>query len=337
MNQTIWLVTGAAGFLGGTICRQLVQRGEKVRALVLRGDKAVQFVPKEVEIIEGDLCDTASLERFFDVPQGKKINVLHIGSIVTVDPEYNQKVMDVNVGGTSNIVNFCLAKRERVKLVYCSSTGTILPLAHHKKIPEPETYNTKGLKDCYSISKSMATQRVLAAAYHDDLNACIVLPSGIMGPEDFAVGHTTKTFLQIVNGEMKTGISGSFNLADVRDLAQGVILAAEKGRQGESYILGNEEVSFKKFAKILQEESGCKPVKNFIPGWLAYFIAWIMEKQAEKTGKKPMMTTFAVWNLCRNNNFDSSKAKAELGYTTRSYKETIRDEFEWCKKAGLIM
>ena len=100
MNHSIYLVTGAAGFLGGTICRQLIARGEQVRAFVLPHDKAIKFVPKEAEICEGDLTDRASLERFFAVPAGTSITVIHCASIVTVDPNYNQKVMDVNVGGT---------------------------------------------------------------------------------------------------------------------------------------------------------------------------------------------------------------------------------------------
>ena len=83
-NKTIYLVTGAAGFLGGTICRQLVERGEKVRAFVLPNDKAMRFIPSEVEIVEGDLCDIHSLEKLFTVPEGYETIVMHIASIVTV-------------------------------------------------------------------------------------------------------------------------------------------------------------------------------------------------------------------------------------------------------------
>ena len=117
MNHTLYLVTGAAGFLGGTICRQLIERGDRVRAFVLPGDPAMQFVPKEAEIVEGDLTDLESLERFFTVPEGTEIVVLHIASIVTVNPDYNQKVIDVNVGGTRNIIDLCL-RRGAKKLVY---------------------------------------------------------------------------------------------------------------------------------------------------------------------------------------------------------------------------
>lgn len=187
---------------------------------------------------------------------------------------------------------------------------------------------------CYSQSKALATQAVLDAVRDKGLHACVVHPSGILGPEDFAVGETTGTVIQIINGEMPMGIDGSFNLCDVRDLAQGTILAADKGKDGNCYILGNKEVSFKKFAKLLMEESGCKPIKFFLPISWANALAGMMEKQAKKKGTRPLMTTFSVYNLARNNVFDSSKAERELGYRTRSYKETIHDEVQWLKANG---
>lgn len=329
--KKMYLVTGAAGFLGGTVCRQLIDRGEKVRAFVLPNDPAIKFVPDEAEIIRGDLCDKNSLERFFTVPEDTETIVLHIASIVTVDPGYNQKVMDVNVGGTQNIVDLCLSHKECTKLVYCSSTGAIPEKKKGTAIREVSHFDDSKVVGCYSQSKAMATQLVLDAAKNKGLNACVVHPSGILGPEDYAVGETTSTLIKIINGEMPMGIDGSFNLCDVRDLAKGTILAADKGKKGECYILGNDEVSFKDFSKLISEESGCKPVKMFLPLTLADHLAKLMEKKAEKKGEKPLMTSFSVYNLARNNTFDSSKARRELGYTTRSYRETIHDEIVWLK------
>ena len=244
--------------------------------------------------------------------------------------------MDVNVGGTENIIEMC--KEHNVsKLVYCSSTGAI-PEEEKGSIRECEgsiPLDPERIKGCYSLSKAMATNVVLKAA-KEGLNACVVHPSGILGPEDFAMGETTKTLVDIINGEMPAGIDGSFNLCDVRDLADGLIGAADKGKSGECYILGNEPVSFKDFTKLVSEESGCKQMKFFLPISAANLIAKILEKKAKKTGKKPLMTTFSVYNLARNNRFDSSKASRELGYTTRSYRETIRDEIRWLKAVGKI-
>ena len=336
MSNTLYLVTGAAGFLGGHICRQLLGRGDKVRAFALPGDKAIQYIPEGVEVVEGNLCNMEDVQRFFTVEDGVETICLHIASIVTVTPDYSPLVMNVNVGGTKNIIRCCLDHKECKKLVYCSSTGAIPEEKKGRKIREVMYFDEDQTVGCYSRSKAIATQAVLDAANIDGLNACVVHPSGILGPEDPALGETTKTVIDIIKGEMPMGMDGSFNLCDVRDLAAGTIAAADKGKKGECYILANEEVTFRDFCKLLHEESGCKPIKQFLPLGLAYKLAAIMEKMAEKSGKQPLMTTFSVYNLARNNSFDYSKAQRDLGYTTRPYVETIRDEIAWLKENGHI-
>lgn len=334
MNNKVYLVTGAAGFLGGTVCRKLVQKDERVRAFVLKNDPAIQYVPRNAEIVEGDLCDLNSLEQLFKVPEYSEIIVLHIASIVTVNPEFNQKVMDVNVGGTENIIALC-KKYNAKKLVYCSSTGAIPELPKGTPIKEIDHFSTEGLQDCYSQSKALATQLVLDAAA-DGLDASVVHPTGILGPEDFSISETTKTVISIVKGKMPAGIDGSFNLADVRDLADGLIAASEKGRKGECYILGNEVVTFRDFARVLVNQAKCKKIRFFLPIKLAYFMADILERKAKKTGAKPLMTKFSVWNLARNNVFDYSKARKELDYNPRRFEETISEEIAWLRATGKI-
>ena len=335
-NNVKYLVTGAAGFLGGTICRQLIERGEDVRAFVLPGDPAMKYVPREAEIVEGDLTDMDSLEKLFAVEEGTETIVLHIASIVTVNPDYSSKVMEVNVDGTKNIIRLCLSHPECKKLVYCSSTGAIPEAAMGKAIKEVRRFDPDEVVGCYSRSKAMASQAVLDAVHEQGLNACIVHPSGIMGPEDYAIGETTGTLIKIIKGEMPAGIDGSFNLCDVRDLAAGTIAAADKGKAGECYILANEPVSFRDFSRMVSDEAGCKKVGMFLPIWAANMMGGMMEKQAKKKGTKPMMTKFSVYNLARNNKFDSTKAIRELGYSTRSYRDTIHDEIEWLKETGKI-
>ena len=336
VTDKVYLVTGAAGFLGGAICRELLEKGADVRALVLPNDPAKQYVPENIDIVEGDICDMDSLRRFFDVPEGVEKIVMHIASIVTVNPEYSQKVMDVNFVGTGNIIKMCLEDKEHTKLVYCSSTGAIPELPMGQAIKEVSRYEISTLKDCYSQSKALASQAVLDAVERKGLHACVILPSGILGPDDPSISETTKTVIEIIKGEMPAGIDGTFNLCDVRDLAHGAILAAEKGKDGSSYILGNDAITFKQFAKVLMEESGCEPIKFFLPVKAAYLMGTLMEKAAKLKGSKPLMTSFSVYNLARNNVFDSSKAKVELGYTTRPYEETIHDQVQWLKAAALI-
>lgn len=336
----IYLITGAAGFLGSNICRILISSGKRVRALVLPGDKSTKYIPNEVEIVNGDLCDIPSLDRFFTLHDGMESVVIHAASIVTVSEEFNQKVMDVNVGGTKNIINQCLKHKECKKLVYVSSTGAIPELPKGNLIKEVSTFNPEENQDkvrgCYSQSKALASKAILDAVLEKGLDATIVHPSGILGPDDYALGETTRTLIKIIKGEMPAGIDGSFNLCDVRDLAKACISAVDNGRKGECYILGNEEIRFKDFARLVAKAAGCKPPMIFLPGSIANLMADIMTRKAKKRGEKPMMTRFSVYNLMRNNSFDSSKARKELGYTTRSYEETMFDEINWLKSVSLI-
>ena len=317
MENTLYLVTGAAGFLGSTTCRQLVREGKKVRGFVLPNDPAAKYLPEEVEIVYGDLCNKEDVEKFFTVSVGTETLCLHIASIVTVTPEFNQKVVDVNVGGTNNIIDAVLAHPECKKLVYCSSTGAIPEAPKGTPIKEVYKFEPEKLIDCYSQTKVQATQNVLDAVKERGLHACVVHPSGILGPEDFSISETTGTLIKIIHGEMPAGIDGSFNLSDVRDLA-------------------NAEITFKEFCKLIVAESGCKPIKFFLPIKLAYTFGKLAEWHAKRTGTKALMTTFSVYNLARNNTFDYSKAKEELGYTTRPCAETVRDEIAWLKKENKI-
>ena len=290
-------------------------------------------------MVVGDLIDAESLEPFFTVPEGMKSVIIHCASMVTVDPQYSEKLMTVNVGGTRNIITQVLAHPECEKMVYVSSTGAIPELPHGTTIREVDQFtpcDPNKVVGAYSQSKAAATQMVLDAARVMGLKACVVHPSGILGPNAHAIGEVTGTLLQIIKGEMPMGMQGSFNLCDVRDLAAGTIAAIDKGRVGECYILANEPVTLRELCDMLHAECNSREIKFYLPLNLADKIAHSLELLSEKTGKKPLMTTFSVYNLARNNVFDYSKARKELGYTTRPYQETIREEVRWLKDEGLI-
>lgn len=135
----VYLLTGAAGFLGNNIVKQLIEKGCRVRGLVLKGDKAVRHIPKGVEIVYGDLTDKTSLEKFFDVEK-EQIVCIHCASIVYLKEELSELVYRVNVEGTQNIIDFCLEKNVE-KLVYVSSTGTVAELPHGEFMREPEKFD----------------------------------------------------------------------------------------------------------------------------------------------------------------------------------------------------
>lgn len=334
--MTYYLITGAAGYLGLTVTKQLVSSGVAVRTFILPNDPARRYLPDEVEVFEGDLTKKESLQSFFSLPADAEAYVLHIASIVTSNPEWSQRVIDVNVGGTQNIIDLCLETPAIKKMVYCSSTGAIPDQPRGTAIKETDHFDPSVVPGCYSQSKAMASQAVLDACRTKGLHACIVHPSGIMGPGDYAQGELTKTLARIAKGELRLGLDCDFNLCDVRDLADGLIKAAEHGRDGECYILANNPVTFKQFSDMAIGAMGGRKIRIFFPIPVVMVAVKILERLAKITGKQPILTTFYLINVARNNCFDSTKAQTELGYHTRPYKETITDHIHWMKEQAIV-
>ncbi len=337
MKNEVYLVTGAAGFLGSNICRMLSARGERVRALVLDGDPAEKHLPKGIEIVHGDLLDNGSLERFFENNEDDEVYVIHCASIVWVKVEANPKVHAVNVDGTANVIDQCLKHRVK-KLVYISSIGAIPELPAGQKIAETDHFwPNEGLVGYYSETKAEATQLVMDALKdHPEFNASIIHPSGICGPYDYAFGSVTTMVRDFVQGKMKIGIEGTFNSVDVRDLAEGVIAACHRGRRGECYIMSNEVVTMHDMF-ILMNEAACLSGRSFVLSKeLAHIGVRILALASRFTGKEPLLSEFNIYMLNRNNEFDCSKAERELGFRCRPFSESIKDTVTWLREEGFL-
>ncbi|APM37899.1 NAD-dependent epimerase/dehydratase family protein [Clostridium kluyveri] len=331
MNNRIYLLTGAAGLLGSNVSRQLIDRGEQVRALVLNGDPAVKYIPEEVELVSGDVTDTESLQKFFTVSESTDIYVIHCASIVTLDPNPNGKVHAVNVGGTQNIIDKCVEHQVK-KLVYISSTGAIPELPGNMPIKEVTHFGIEGLVGYYSVTKAEASQLVIdALAKYPQLDASLVHPSGICGPNDYSFGPVADFIMQYANGNMPACTEGTFNSVDVRDLAEGVIACCDKGRRGQCYIMSNDLVSMQDMFKLINRAAGLNYNPRILPVPVAKVVAKVMGVVNKITGKPARLTGFAIYNLTRNNNFNCSKAVHELGFKCRPFEETISDEVRWLK------
>lgn len=335
MEKNIYLLTGAAGFLGSNISRSLIKKGKRVRALVLPNDPAASQVPPEAELIPGNLLDVQSLEKFFAVEKGMDIIVIHCASMVTVSDEYNKKLYDINVGGTRNILDKCIEHKVK-KLVYVSSTSAIPELPHGQVIKEIDYYDHNAIIGFYGKTKAEASQIVMDVVKYTGLDASIIFPSGICGPNDYAYGYYSNAIMDIVAERMPAGIAGSFNAVDVRDLADGIIACAEKGRKGEGYILSNNIVTIDNIFELVTKYTGAKRVTAILPLSVAKGIAYFAEAYGNLTKTETALTSFAVYNLARNNTFSSEKAQKELGYKTRSFDETIRDTISWLDAEGKL-
>lgn len=333
MRKKIYILTGATGNLGSNISRAIISKGETLRVLVRNPSKT--GVPKEAEISHGDVLDILSLERLFIVEEDTDVYVIHCASIVALDPNYSQAVHDVNITGTQNIINLCVRHKVK-KLVYISSTGAIPELPGNQPIIEVSHFEPDAVVGYYSKSKAAASQLVLDAVDKYDLDASIVFPAGIFGPYDYGFGLITSNIIKIVQGKIPCGVSGTFNCADVRDLAEGVLSCCSKGRKGEGYIMGNKTVTMGDLFDAVAKASGCRRVRIILPRGLAKLLAVMAETVSRWTRKPTILTRFTIYNLVRNNNFNSEKAIKELKYSFRPFIETIRDEVLWLREEGMI-
>lgn len=335
MKERLYLVTGAAGNLGSSVCSQLLSEGEAVRGLVLAGDPAAKRLPAGVEVLVGDVTDKVSLERFFTTAKKREVYVIHCASLITVAKGYSAKVQAVNVAGTQNIIEACLKHRVK-KLVYVSSTSAIPELPQGQMITEVDHYDPETVIGFYGKTKAWASQLVMDAAFREGLDASIIFPSGICGPEDYSYALVAGFLIDYVNGKMPAGVAGSFNAVDVRDLADGVISCARRGRQGEGYIMANECVTLKEMFQLTSRLCGVKETKLILPAPFGYLLGYLCDGVERLTHKPLRMTSFAVYNLVRNNQFSSEKAVRELGFHTRPFEQTIADTLEWLAREGKI-
>ncbi|MEC0136859.1 NAD-dependent epimerase/dehydratase family protein [Paenibacillus macerans] len=243
-------------------------------------------------------------------------------------------VYDVNVTGTKNIVDMCATKQVK-KLVYVSSTGAILEAPHGQVIREPEVFFPDQVVGYYAKTKAIATQYVLEAVRGKDLDASIIYPSGISGPDDSAFGPFTSFVIRYCQEQMPVGVEGSFNAVDVRDLADGVIACTEQGRKGEGYILSNEMVAMRRMFDLISEASGAKRVETILTPEQMQAMPQHRFAQSEG-GANLEALKFEIYNLTRNNQFSSEKARQELDFRTRPFQETIADTVEWLRSEGKL-
>ncbi len=335
MKQRLYLLTGASGFLGGNILTQLVEKKERVRVLISLNNPAIPRMPKEAELVFGNLLDKDSLEKFFTVDEDVDVIVIHCAGIVTMDPKPNDNVYKVNVGGTKSIVENCI-KHKVKKLVYISSTGAIEELPHGQVIEEVTKHNLDAVIGYYSKTKAMATNLVLEAARENDLDASVVYPSAILGPDDHRYGIITRTLKLVAAGNIPVTLDGTISSADVRDLAKGIISCSLKGKKGETYIMTGVTHTFDHLIRLIFEKMGTKKRLFKLPLWFVYPFANLGLLYSTITKTPPWFSKFTLYNLTRNNEFSSTKAEKELGFKTRPLEETIGDTLTWLKQSGRL-
>ncbi|MEA5051208.1 MAG: NAD-dependent epimerase/dehydratase family protein [Oscillospiraceae bacterium] len=331
---SLYLVTGAGGHLGNTVVRLLTQRGEEVRAFALPGERTDGVLPDGVEVVRGNLCDRESLRALFERAGGRRLVVIHCAGIVTIQSKFDQRVWDVNVGGTRNIVSLC-EEYGAAKLVYVSSVHAISEPPDGGLIRETDRFTDVPLVGLYAQTKAAATASVLEAAKRG-LDASVVHPSGIIGPYDYGHGHMTQLVLDYVQGRLTAAIRGGYDFTDVRDVAAGIIACCDKGRRGECYILSNRYVSVNEMLDTVHELTGTKKIAVYLPIWFVKLVAPVCETYYKLRHQTPLFTAYSIYTLGSDSNFSHEKADRELGYTTRPLRDSLSDEIGWLREQGRL-
>ena len=328
-RQQVYIVTGAAGHLGSAVTKKLNEQGKTIYALCLPNEKNLPQ-GKHIQVFYGDVCSIETIAAIFESCSDKSVCVIHCAGIVSIASKFDQKVYDVNVGGTKNIISLC-EKYHVEKLVYISSVHAIPEMPGNQAITEVDRLSPDDVVGLYAKTKAEATGCVLdyARCGHD---ASVIHPSGIVGPGDFGRGHITQLVIDYYKGGLTSGLNGGYDFVDVRDVADGIISCCENGGSGECYILSGQYYKVYELLNLLHEITGKKKIKRILPLWFVKLTAPLSELYYKILKQPPLFTAYSIYTLNTNANFSHEKAVKELGYTTRPMKQTLADTVKWLEE-----
>jgi dihydroflavonol-4-reductase len=324
------VVTGATGHLGNVLVRELLARREVVRAVALPRDSIKPLAGLDVEMFSGDVTDLESLSKAFS---GADV-VYHLGGIVTIMPGQTELLDRVNVGGLCNVIAACRSQHVR-RLVYASSVHAIAEPPHGTPIDESHAFDPQKVLGDYARSKAKATL-LLLEEIRKGFDAVILCPTGIIGPYDWYISNIGQLIMDFASGHLKSYVSGAYDFVDVRDVAKGLILAAEKGQSGRHYILSGDQVHVPELMRELSKNIGYPAPTYRIPSNIARAAGVLASVYYRILHRKAVFTAYSIDVLCSNSEVSSERARKELGFYSRSWTESIHDQVEWFRQQGML-
>jgi dihydroflavonol-4-reductase len=324
------LVTGASGFVGSAVARKLVARGFVVRVLVRRTSPRVNIADLGCEIAEGDMRDPASVAAAMrDVRF-----VFHAAADYRLWARDPDEIIRNNREGARVVMEAARATGVE-RIVYTSSVATLKPRDDGGDADESDRADEADAIGAYKKSK-VAAERVVEAMAADGLPVVLVSPSTPIGQRDIRPTPTGRIIVEAASGRMPAYVDTGLNLVHVDDVAEGHLLALEKGRIGESYILGGQNVTLKQMLSEIASLAGRKPPRVHLPRAPLYPLAYAAEAIARVTGKEPFVTVDALDMSRHPMFFSSAKAARELGYGARPHQAALHDALNWFRQAGYV-
>jgi dihydroflavonol-4-reductase len=324
-------VTGGTGFVGGAVVRKLLAEGHRVRALVRHGTNTRQLDGLQVERIAGDLNDGAALREGMAGCGW----VFHVAALYAYWGYSWQQFLETNVEGTRRVLN-AASQSGPQRVVYTSSIATLGIPKDGMPGDEETPVTFADMIGFYKRSKFLA-EEVAREFIREGLPVVIVNPAAPVGVGDHKPTQTGKMIVDYLNGKMPAYVDTGLTIVDVDDVAAGHLQAMEKGRIGERYILGGENLTLKQVLDMLAEVSGLPQVKRRIPRIVALAWAYIDTGLARMNGLHiPAATPAAVRVSSKKEYFSSAKAMRELGYTYIPAREALRKAVEWYQANGYV-
>ncbi|HEX5481013.1 MAG TPA: hopanoid-associated sugar epimerase [Terriglobia bacterium] len=319
----ISLVTGASGFVGGHVVRLLAARGDPVRVLARPSSRLSLLEGLPIEVALGDLRDSSTLGPALE----GATRVFHVAADYRLWSKDPQEIFESNVEGTRNLLH---AAREAgiERFVYTSTVGTVVAPGG-EALPNEQTETRLGeMTGHYKRSKFLAEQEALRAA-REGLPVVIVNPTTPVGPGDWKPTPTGRMIVDFLNGRTPAYVDTGLNVVPVEDVAEGHLLAAERGKIGERYLLGGRNMTLKEIFAVLAEFSGRPAPRWRIPHIAALGVAYVENTIAALFGDEPQIPLEGV-RMARHKMFvDSSKATCELGFHPGSAEDALRRAAQW--------
>ena len=323
------LVTGATGFLGSHVARQLLARKESVRVLLRPTSQNRAIADLPLEYVTGDLRDPASLDRAMNGVR----RVFHVAADYRLWARRPKEIYESNVTGTKNVLE--AAKRAGVEqFIYTSTVATVA--VDRPQLPNEATESQLGeMVGHYKRSKWLAEKEALNAAKRG-LPLIVVMPTTPVGPGDWKPTPTGKIILDFLNGKMPGYVETGLNFVGVEDCATGHLLAAEKGKIGERYLLGAENLALKQVLDELEKITGLPAPRLKIPHGLALGAAYVETAFSRLVGREPQIPVEGV-KIARHLMFvDCSRAQRELGFRPGPVAAALERAVRWYEANGYV-
>ena len=326
------LITGATGFVGSAVLRQLINAGHSVRALIRPNSDRTNLAGLPVEICTGDLTDRPSLDRAL----AGCSTLFHVAADYRLWVPNPQSIYEANVTGTRNIM--LAAARARVtRIVYTSSVATLGLTPDGTPADENTPVSLTDMIGHYKRSKFLAEAEVKRMAEEQGLPVVIVNPSTPLGPRDIKPTPSGRIIVDAASGRMPAYVDTGLNIVHVDDVAVGHLLALERGEIGERYILGAVNMTLKEILTQLAPITGRRPPRIRLPHNLVFPMAYAAEAWARMTGgKEPRVTLVGVRLAKKRMFFTAAKARRVLGFQPRPIAEALREAVAWFRQQGYL-